>query len=237
MSSWHYALKQDKELAEESANTLDESNISNQLFLTLLNPEPLLAKVLLTVSSSSWPLTFPPDNVIRYFFLQMLPTSAYWPKFLGACGRLAVFEVLTPKINHKCARFASRIWESRWKIMPRLLGEKEQNFLFIWSGLIKNSEMSLHSWHEWLQAGNAFDRERAGTFLLSHRLGSRKLCRHNWHHESEFKILSSSKKTSQSLNLARQVSLVDLEHLIVVNTSRLWAERADPHISDNWGSR
>ena len=132
-----YALKQDKELAEESANTLDESNISNQLFLTLLNPEPLLAKVLLTISSSSWPLTFPPDNVIRYFFLQMLPTSAYWPKFLGACGRLAVFEVLTPKINHKCARFASRIWESRWKIMPRLLGEKEQNFLFIWSGLIK----------------------------------------------------------------------------------------------------
>ena len=101
----------------------------------------------------------------------------------------------------------------------------------------KNSEKSLHSWHEWLQAGNAFDRERAGTFLLSHRLGSRKLCRHNWHHESEFKILSSSKKTSQSLNLARQVSLVDLEHLIVVNTSRLWAERADPHISDNWGSR
>ena len=37
--------------------------------------------------------------------------------------------------------------------------------------------------------------------------------------------------------LLTQVSLVDLEHLIVVNTSRLEAEAADAHISDNWGSR
>ena len=37
--------------------------------------------------------------------------------------------------------------------------------------------------------------------------------------------------------LLTQVSLVDLEHLIVVNTSRLETEGADAHISDNWGSR
>merc|ERR1711971_911893 len=35
-----------------------------------------------------------------------------------------------------------------------------------------------------------------------------------------------------------KVSLVDLEHLIVVNTSRLEAEKgAEAHTSDNWGSR
>ena len=34
-----------------------------------------------------------------------------------------------------------------------------------------------------------------------------------------------------------QVSLIDLEHLIVVNTSRLEEEGAAAHISDNWGSR
>lgn len=146
----------DKELAEESANTLDESNISNQLFLTLLNPEPLLAK--------------------------MLPTSAYWPKFLGACGRLAVFEDMGEPLKN----YASSPWRKRAELSFHLIRL---------AMLLTENELGL-------------------SFYLT-----------DWAPEN-FAVTTDTMK----------VSLVDLEHLIVVNTSRLWAERADPHISDNWGS-
>merc|ERR1719367_1492223 len=50
----------------DDGNTVNNHDMDHHLFLTLLNPEPLLA--------------------------QVLPTSDYWPTFLGACGRIAVFQ-------------------------------------------------------------------------------------------------------------------------------------------------
>merc|ERR550519_1164293 len=119
-----YAAKQGKEVGGEfskvlyDGNTVNNHEMDHHLFLTLLNPEPLLA--------------------------QILPTSDYWPTFLGACGRMA---------------------EGLWDI------------------LLENKSRTCTSID---QTSHAFDQERAGTLLLSNRLGGGKLCRRNRLNESFF---------------------------------------------------
>merc|ERR1719222_1589577 len=127
------------------------------LFLTLLNPEPLLA--------------------------QILPTSGYWPTFLGACGRMAVFQDMGGSLKD----YGSSSWRIRAELALQLI--------------------------------------RLATLLTKNKLGM-SFYLTDWAAEN-FAVATDS----------MNVSLIDLEHLIVVNTSRLEAEGADAHISDNWGSR
>jgi len=158
-----YAAKQGKEVGGESSkllydgNTVNNHEMDHHLFLTLLNPEPLLA--------------------------QILPTSDYWPTFLGACGRMAVFQDMGGSLKD----FGTSSWRTRAELALQLIRL---------AMLLTKNELGL-------------------SFYLT-----------DWAAEN-FAVATDSMK----------VSLVDLEHLIVVNTSRLEAEAADAHISDNWGSR
>merc|ERR550517_2256723 len=161
-----YSSNQGKEPAEESSKLLDGGNtvdndgntvnnheVGHHLFLTLLNPEPLLA--------------------------QILPHSDFWPTYLGACGRIAVFEDMGEPLKD----YVASSWRTRAELALSLIRLAK---------LLTKNELGL-------------------SFYLT-----------DWAPEN-FAVATDSMK----------VSLVDLEHLIVVNTSRLEAEGANSHTSDN----
>lgn len=153
-------------------------NFDHTFFLTLLNPEPLLA--------------------------QILPTSVrgseFWPGYLGACGRLAVFEDMGNPFQ-PLAQF-----------------------------LLKEG----HLYSSWdIRAELALQLIRLTTLLTKNDLGL-SFYLTDWAPENFAVLVNESKRLGTPGSL--KVSLIDLEHLIVVNTSRLEEEGAAAHISDNWGS-
>jgi len=76
---------------DNDGNTGNKHEVSHQLFLTLLNPEPLLA--------------------------QILPPSDCWPTFLGACGRIAVFEDMGDSLKG----YVASSWRTRAELSLHLI--------------------------------------------------------------------------------------------------------------------